>query len=64
MEEGTPKSLLDALNGNVVAKPLKWTLLSVEGGNVTIELDEEDTENEAQQCVYDIIGGITYQKMR
>lgn len=62
ISKGAQKTFLNALNGNVVGKPLKWTPLCLEGGNVIIEVDEEDIENEAQQCVYDIVGRVTYQK--
>lgn len=40
--------------------PLKWTPLMVEGGNIVIKVDE-DLEKEARNCIYDVIGRVSYQ---
>lgn len=40
----------------------KRTPMCIEAGKDIIEVDEDDIENEAKQCVYDIIRRVTYQK--
>lgn len=34
----------------------------VEGGNIIVEIDKEDVEKEATNCIYEVIGRISYQK--
>lgn len=38
------------------------TPIRMEGGNVIVEVDEEDIEKESVNCAYDMIGRVTYQK--
>lgn len=34
----------------------------MDGGNLIVEVDEDDIEKEAIHCVYDVIGRVTYHK--
>lgn len=58
------KSFLDAVNGDgsSTGVPMNLTPIRVEGGNVIVEVDEEEIEKESVNCAYDVIGRVTYQK--
>lgn len=62
VKESASKYFHDALNGAIVGKPLKRTPLCVKGGNIFVEVDDEDIENKAQQYVYDVIERVKYQR--
>lgn len=48
--------------GNTVPWPLRLTPLEVEGGNVIVEVDEEEVEKESLFYQFDVKWGIIYQK--
>lgn len=58
------KSFADVLCGEAatMGTPLNLAPIRVEGGNVIIEVDEEEIEKEVMLCSYDIIGRVVYQK--
>lgn len=62
VQEGR-KSFVEALTGSSVPVPIKpIPPPRYEGGNVIVEVDDEDYEKEVRQCQFDVIGRIIMQK--
>lgn len=62
MHNPRPKSFLEAASRVGMGTSLKWKPLRVDGGNIIIEVDEEDVEKEVRKCICDAIRRVSYQK--